>query len=78
MPDKFEEMTAKLERLAEAERKDAMNSLRKKCICPDCPTYTECARANSELVFCLEGKSPTCITKAVKCICADCPVEEEY
>ncbi len=77
MPDKFDELMANLANVGESERSAMTNPLREKCLCPLCPTYTECAKTNSELLFCIEGRSPSCITQAVKCICGDCPVEKD-
>ncbi len=78
LADKFEELAKNLERLDTMGRTGLLKGLRDRCACPSCPTYTECARSNKELLFCIEGKSPTCITKAVRCICDTCPVELEY
>jgi hypothetical protein len=47
---------------------------RKKCICEPCPSYNECMRADSELVFCLAGKSPSCTFEKKGCLCPSCPV----
>jgi len=47
---------------------------RKKCICGECPSYTECMRAAEELLFCLAGKSPDCIFEKKGCLCPSCPV----
>lgn len=78
MPDKYEEKMAEFERLPDNDRKASMKTLEGMCTCPLCPTYTECARTKSELLYCFEGKSPSCITKPVKCICPTCPVEVDY
>ncbi|MCW4034517.1 MAG: DUF2769 domain-containing protein, partial [Candidatus Bathyarchaeota archaeon] len=47
------------------------------CICPDCPTYNECAQQNKELMYCVLGASATCITKESGCICPACPLTEK-
>lgn len=67
-----------LGKLTEAERGRELKGQEGRCVCPDCRTYTDCARSKSEFLFCLEGKSPDCITKGVECICPTCPVEVEY
>jgi hypothetical protein len=67
--DKFEKMT-------EEERKKAIKENKKLCICPDCPTYNECAKEKRELVYCASGKSQACITKESGCICPACPITE--
>ena len=50
---------------------------RKKCICGPCPTYNECMRANTELIFCLTGKSPTCTFEKKGCLCPDVPGHDD-
>jgi hypothetical protein len=47
---------------------------RKLCICEPCPSYTECMRAGTELLFCVVGKSPDCIFEKKGCACPRCPV----
>jgi len=54
-----------------AEKED----LRKKCICPRCPTYNDCARSAKELLYCMDGKS-TCKVVRYGCICGMCPVQK--
>ncbi len=51
--------------------------LRQECICPDCPTYTPCARDAGERLYCITGQSPRCITEDLGCICPTCPVADE-
>ena len=49
------------------------------CICPKCPTYTNCAKDAKEADFLFEReKSFMCITNEKGCICPDCPVTKEY
>ena len=67
--DKFEKMT-------EEERKKLIKENKKLCICPNCPTYNECAKEKDELFYCVLGKSQTCIIKETGCICPACPVTE--
>ncbi|HIH04533.1 MAG TPA: DUF2769 domain-containing protein [Methanoregulaceae archaeon] len=50
--------------------------LRQECICPECPTYTPCARDAQELLYCVAGRSPRCITEDLGCICPTCPVAD--
>ena len=47
------------------------------CICPNCPTYNECAQKSNELLYCLLGGSQECITNEEGCICPACPVTEK-
>ncbi len=51
--------------------------LRLDCICPECPTYTDCARDAQELLYCVVGRSARCITEDLGCICPGCPVTAE-
>jgi len=45
------------------------------CICPQCPSYTTCARVRSQRIFCVAGKSPTnCIRSERGCLCPECEV----
>jgi Protein of unknown function (DUF2769) len=51
--------------------------LRNQCICPDCPTYTDCAKQRGESFFCaLNAGRSDCITEENWCICETCPVTE--
>jgi Protein of unknown function (DUF2769) len=47
---------------------------RAKCICPSCPTYNECMRADDQRLFCVTGRSPTCTFDKKGCLCPACPV----
>jgi hypothetical protein len=49
--------------------------MKKLCICEPCPSYTECMRAGSELLFCVIGKSPEGKFDPKDCICPTCPVK---
>lgn len=68
--DKFEKMT-------EEERMQAIKENKNLCICPNCPTYNECAKEKRELVYCALGKSQVCITEESGCICPACPITEK-
>jgi len=57
-----------------SDNQEAIDENRKKCICEPCPTYNECMRADTELIFCLSGKSPTCTFEKKGCLCPGCPV----
>lgn len=48
--------------------------LRGKCNCTRCPTYDDCMRKGSELLFCLEKKS-SCKMEKFGCVCPSCPVQ---
>jgi hypothetical protein len=49
----------------------------KKCACPRCPTYDECAKEKREVLYCAKGKS-ACTLPNKGCICAACPLWEQY
>ena len=74
----FEKAMASLAVLDENARASKMDALKRVCVCDDCPTYTECARQIGECLFCLEGKSPSCIMTSVDCICPSCPMTRAY
>jgi len=48
--------------------------LKRQCICPDCPTYNECARDGKEFLYCIYGRSFSCVTEDLGCICPGCPL----
>lgn len=75
--DKFETTLAALAKMSDSERTKAVENLKSMCICPDCPTYTDCAKKADERLFCWFGGSKNCITKEVDCLCPSCPVASE-
>ncbi len=50
----------------------------KRCMCPGCPSYNDCARGNSENLYCAKanGKS-SCPFEKKGCLCGACPVHAE-
>jgi hypothetical protein len=50
----------------------------KKCFCPNCPSYNECAKGKMEKLYCAGevGKS-VCEYKMNGCLCGGCPVHAE-
>ncbi|MEI7452534.1 MAG: DUF2769 domain-containing protein [Candidatus Falkowbacteria bacterium] len=50
----------------------------KKCACPQCPSYNECAKGKMELLYCSGaiGKS-TCEYKMNGCTCGMCAVHKD-
>jgi len=76
--EKFEEMVVNFGKLSPEERMQGMKKATEECICPDCPTYNDCARKAEEGLFCAHGSSFICITKENTCICMQCPVWKEY
>lgn len=63
--------------LAEEEQIKKIKGSESLCICQSCPTYNKCAQEEGELVYCLIGASPSCITEEVGCICPACPLWEK-
>ncbi|MGD1061574.1 MAG: DUF2769 domain-containing protein [Methanomassiliicoccales archaeon] len=51
-----------------------------KCDCPGCPTFNSCAGDKGERVYCLAGKSASCVKESDMsgCICPGCPVQDEF
>ena len=76
--EKFEEMVVNFGKLSPEERMQGMKKATEECICPDCPTYNDCARKAGEGLFCAHGSSFICITKENTCLCKQCPVWKEY
>ncbi len=72
--DKFENATMMMSKMSTAERVKQVKEKTGMCICPDCPTYTDCAKNAHESLFCIQGMSFVCILKEVDCICPSCPV----
>ena len=75
--DKFEEMMQMMSKMTEKERMKAIADSKALCICPDCPSYTECAQKKGEVFYCAVGRSPMCISKESGCICPACPITEK-
>jgi hypothetical protein len=75
--DKFENVMTMMGKMSASERTKAIKEKMGKCICPDCPTYTDCAKKAQERLFCIYGMSFVCIIQEVDCICPSCPVAED-
>ncbi|NLI73358.1 MAG: DUF2769 domain-containing protein [Euryarchaeota archaeon] len=75
--DIFERTLTELNALSGEKKQEELNSLKKECICPDCPTYTQCAADRGELLYCFLGKSAQCIEAQAGCICPDCVLTEK-
>jgi hypothetical protein len=72
--DKFEEKMKMMMGMSEEERMKALEMKKKMCVCPGCPSYNECAKNGTELLYCALGKSPACITEMKGCTCPACPI----
>jgi hypothetical protein len=57
-----------------------MKTSNEKRNCPNRPTYTKCAKTAKELLCCIKGRSPKCITVSDMdwCMCPDCNFAQEY
>ncbi len=75
--DKFDQYVQKLVQMPTAERIDTLRAERAKCICMNCPTFTECAEKLDQGFFCFTGMSVVCIDHEVECICPTCPVPRD-
>jgi hypothetical protein len=72
--DSFEDLMKKMKDMSPEEQARWIDDNKKICICPKCPTYTNCAQNNKESLFCAIGKSFMCIPAEKSCICPSCPV----
>ena len=72
--DKFENTVTMMNKMSAAERTKMIEEKAGMCICPDCPTYTTCAKNAQESLFCIHGMSFVCISREADCFCPTCPV----
>jgi hypothetical protein len=72
--DTFETLMKTFRDMPPSDQAKWVEDTKKLCACPGCPTYTNCAKKNQELLFCWFGKSFNCITFEKGCICPTCPV----
>ncbi len=77
MMDPFEARCREMAECTPEQRRQMIEEQQSRCICPTCPTYTNCARNNNERLFCDAGYSPRCITFEVSCLCPTCPVHSD-
>ncbi len=75
--DKFDDAMKSMAGMSPAQMMEAVETFKKMCTCPSCPTYTGCAKNAKEILFCAEGKSFVCISQEKDCICPTCPVTSE-
>lgn len=71
--DTFGEMLEKMMQMGPEEQKAMIEKLKALCICGKCPTYDDCMRQTSELLYCNKGSS-VCSVRKTGCICPTCPV----
>lgn len=70
----FDDIIKDLDSRVGQDRDDAIDELKKECICPECPTYNKCAGDAGELLFCFLERSKECIKEQMGCNCPDCPL----
>ncbi|HOB18070.1 MAG TPA: DUF2769 domain-containing protein [Candidatus Methanoculleus thermohydrogenotrophicum] len=75
--DTFERLVQRMMQMPLAERINTLRAERAKCICTNCPTFTECAKNLEQGFFCFTGMSIICISHEVRCLCPTCPVPLE-
>lgn len=75
--DKFDKTVKELKSLSPEDKTKKVQMFANKCQCPPCPSYTDCAKSDSEGIFCLMGNSFRCINEIKGCNCPTCPVENE-
>ncbi|MDD1668196.1 MAG: DUF2769 domain-containing protein [Methanomicrobiales archaeon] len=75
--DKFEQTMQNMMKMSPQEGMKTLQAVIGKCICGECPTHTNAARASGESFFCGTGKSFRHITTEVNCLCGRCPVKSE-
>ena len=76
--DKFEEKLNELEQMSEEDKNRTLEEIKGDCICSVCPSYNECAEDADELIYCIIGKSESCITVENGCMCSSCPFGLQY
>ena len=72
--DKFDQTFQGLLKMSPAEQQKKFEAFKGMCICPACPTHTECAKKGKELLYCAIGGSFICITEDLGCLCPTCPI----
>ena len=75
--DKFEQAMQSMAKMPPQEGKKMLQAVMEKCICGQCPSYTNSAGSCGEGFFCGTGKSFRHITTEVNCICGKCPVKAD-
>ena len=62
--------------MSESDRNKSIEDYKGSCICQTCATYTQCAADANEKLFCVTGKSASCITEPKGCMCPTCPLAQ--
>lgn len=75
--DKFEQTMQNMTKISPQEGMKMLEAEISKCMCGQCPSYTNAARASGEGFFCGTGKSFRHITTQVNCLCGGCPVKSD-
>ncbi len=75
--DKYDQTMQGLMKSTPADFSKAVTALKGMCVCPGCPTHTDCAKGAKEVLFCALGESFHCISIDKGCICPTCPVTSQ-
>lgn len=76
MMDKFEQLMDDVSKMSAGEQNNAVKEYKGSCICQTCPTWNKCAEDSDEKLFCVIGKSESCITDLKGCMCPTCPLAQ--
>lgn len=74
--DKFQQKVDEVMAMSEKDRDEAIKGFKQLCICPTCPTYNDCASQLYERLFCVLGKSESCISEKKGCECPNCELAQ--
>jgi hypothetical protein len=72
--DTFETLVKNYREMSPQEQAKWVETTGALCICPGCPTYTNCAKNGKEKFYCWNGRSFMCINAEKGCNCPTCPV----
>jgi len=74
--DKFKQLMDEISKMSVGDQNNAIKDYKGSCICPTCPTWNKCAADADEKLFCVTGKSESCITDLKGCMCPTCPLAQ--
>ncbi len=75
--DPFQKMLDDLGSGDQEVNKAKMESLKKVCVCPLCPSYNKFAEDHGETLYCILGRTAPPRMDELGCICEDCPIATE-
>ncbi|GAB4317430.1 MAG: hypothetical protein Kow0019_18570 [Methanobacteriaceae archaeon] len=74
--DRFEAEVLKIMEKSGKDKEKSISSLKQQCVCPKCPTYTDCSKNADEGLYCVLGESKECIDNDRGCICPECSLAQ--